>query len=346
MSRPGAASGLAWGDAPLPRLAEQAVQQALHKLGRDRADAILLYLTPDFARDPAPALRAAARAGACLQVTGGLVYHPFTEQEAVLDRPAAAALVLTGLPEQSAPPPVAPRLTYRSHHPAARHHWEDGPRFGIECAPGPLWAQGRLQEAHEVGLPLPGLAVELATSHGLQLLAPPLEITAVQAHQLLQVGHSPALESLRRALPPEQRERPALHTLFAVPPAGPQAAVPILEALPDGRLILATPLPVGTPICWAARRPLAAETELQGQLEQLAERCPAPLFGLMFACIGRGPWFHGGEERNLQSWRQRFAPLDLPLLGAYGDSQISPRAEGGAGLIHNSVVTALIHPST
>ena len=346
MSRPGAASGLAWGDAPLPRLAEQAVQQALHKLGRDRADAILLYLTPDFARDPAPALRAAARAGACLQVTGGLVYHPFTEQEAVLDRPAAAALVLTGLPEQSAPPPVAPRLTYRSHHPAARHHWEDGPRFGIECAPGPLWAQGRLQEAHEVGLPLPGLAVELATSHGLQLLAPPLEITAAQAHQLLQVGHSPALESLRRALPPEQRERPALHTLFAVPPAGPQAAVPILEALPDGRLILATPQPVGTPISWAARRPLAAETELQGQLEQLAERCPAPLFGLMFACIGRGPWFHGGEERNLQSWRQRFAPLDLPLLGAYGDSQISPRAEGGAGLIHNSVVTALIHPST
>ncbi|WP_303783237.1 FIST C-terminal domain-containing protein [Azovibrio restrictus] len=343
MNRPGAASGLAWGEAPLPRLAEQAVHEALAKLGRDRADAILLYLTPDFARDPSPALRAAARAGACLQVTGGLVHHPFTEQEAVLDHPAAAALVLSDLPDL---PASLPRLTYRSHHPAARHHWEDGPRFGIECAPGPLWAQGRLQEAHEVGLPLPGLTVELATSHGLQLLAPPLEITAAQAHQLLQVGHSPALESLCRALPPEQRERPALHTLFVVPPAGPQAAVRILEALPDGRLILATPLPVGTPITWAARQPLAAETELQGQLHELAERCPAPLFGLMFACIGRGPWFHGGEERNLSSWQQRFAHLDLPLLGAYGDSQISPGAEGGARLIHNSVVTALIHPST
>lgn len=343
MKQAGAASGLAWGDAPLPRLAEQAVQQALRKLGEDRADAILLYLTPDFARDPAPALRAAARIGACLQVTGGLVYHPFTEQEAILDRPAAAALVLSGLPQGTASQPL---LIYRSHHPAAPHHWEGQGRFGIECAPGPLFAQGRLQESHQVALPLPGLHIKTATSHGLQLLAAPLEITASQSHQLIQVGHSPALESLRRCLPPEQRERPALHTVFAVPPAGTQAAVPILEALPDGRLLLASPLPVGTPITWAARQPLAAESELQAQLQDLAEGCTAPLFGLMFACIGRGPWFHGGEERNLSSWQQRFAHLDVPLLGAYGDSQISPRPEDGADLIHNGVVTALIHTTT
>lgn len=334
-----AATGLASGDQALPRLAEAAVQQALAQLGESRAGSILLYLTPDFSRHPEAALKAGARAGACLQVCGGLVAQPFTEREAVLDRPAAAALVLCDLPAAAAG--QHSWLTYRSHHPAAPQAWQDGPRFGIECAEGSLWCQGRLQESHSVSPEFPGLSARLEVSLGLQKLSPPLEITAASGHQLLNVGHSPAQESLRRALPPELRQA-GLHSLFAIPPQGP--AIPILEAHPEGQLTLARPLPAGTTLSWAARLPLGAEAELGRQLDTLALAVPQPGFGLMFACIGRGPWFHNGEERNQAAWQERFA--DLPLLGAYGDSQIIPHPDGGARLQHNSVVTALFSQET
>lgn len=335
----GAASGLAWGDAPLPQLAEAAVRQALARLSAARAAAVLLYLTPDFAREAGAALKAAARAASCLNICGGLAAHPFTEREAVLDRPAAAALVLTALP----PGPEGPRLTYSHRHPASPQHWHEAPRFGLECAPGPLWSQGRLQDGHQVDMALGGLAQARDISHGLQYLTPPLDITACDGLRLLQVGHSPALESLRRALPPELRERQPLHTLFALPPGGPGEAVAILESHADGSLTLAAPLPQGSTLCWAARQPLAAEAELNRQLADLARRQPRPWFGLMHACIGRGPWFHGGEDANRAAWHRHFG--DLPLLGAYGDGQIIPSPPGGARLVHNSVLTTLCGPA-
>jgi len=61
----------------------------------------------------------------------------------------------------------------------------------------------------------------------------------------------------------------------------------------------------------------------------------------MFSCIGRGPYFYGGEDRDLQALTSRFP--GLPVLGLYGSNQIAPL--NGGRLLHNGVVTALFSES-
>ena len=60
------------------------------------ANSVLLFLTPEFARDPQPALRAASKAANCMQVIGCSAAGIFTEEDWVLDTPAAAAMVFGG----------------------------------------------------------------------------------------------------------------------------------------------------------------------------------------------------------------------------------------------------------
>src|SRR4030066_1499212 len=91
-----AASGLSHGHRALPEHAEKAVKRALAKAGLERANALLLFLPPEYAANPEPALRAAARAGGCLQVVGCTGIGILTEEEWVLDSPGAAALVFGG----------------------------------------------------------------------------------------------------------------------------------------------------------------------------------------------------------------------------------------------------------
>ena len=73
---------------------------------------------------------------------------------------------------------------------------------------------------------------------------------------------------------------------------------------------------------------------------RLAAVAASPVAGVVFSCIGRGPYFHGGEDRELDCLRQRFP--GLPLLGVYGTGQIAPCPAGGNLSLHNAVVTALI----
>jgi len=345
---PWAASGLAWGDMPGTSLVETAISQAQEKLEGAPATTVVLYLTPDFAREAPQAIKAAARKASCLQVSGGLVAHPFTEQDTVLDRSAAAVLLLSA-PEGSEAPrlpssPQAHPLTLTQPHPAAPQFWYDS-RHGLECAGGPLWSQGRLQEALQVDITLGQHPCLTSVSLGLQPLSLPLQATTDQGFRLLTVSNLPALDSLRRVLPPELRERQPLHTLFVLPqlPDGqsePHRPIAILEAHGDGSLTLSEALPPNTPFTWAMRLPVAAEMDMNRQMESLSRQMPKPCFGLMHACLSRGPWFHGGEDANRAAWRHHFG--DLPLLGAYGNGQICPRPhQGGAHLIHNSVVTLL-----
>ncbi len=64
------ATGLSHGGRSDPEHAARAVAQALARAGLARATSVLLFLTPDYATDPHPALRAAARVAKCLQVFG------------------------------------------------------------------------------------------------------------------------------------------------------------------------------------------------------------------------------------------------------------------------------------
>ena len=81
---------------------------------------------------------------------------------------------------------------------------------------------------------------------------------------------------------------------------------------------------------------LSAEADMAESLAGIES--PAPAFGLMFSCIGRGPLFYGDDDRDLVAFRTRFP--GLPLLGAYGSGQIAPAGHTNRQW-QNSVITAL-----
>lgn len=370
------ATALIAGNEPQPQLAEEAVRQALGKLkaaGASHATSVLLYLTADFARTAQPAILAASRAAECTQVAGATATGLFTEEGWVLDRPAAAAMVfgneLCLRPGQG----PGPLLGFADSSALPAEWCAGAPRFGgLHCdslarSPGPVWNQSRLCADHRLSLQVAGAQVHVETSLGLRLLGDPLAVTQVSGHDLHTLGEQPALDTLLRCLPLELRERNSLplHQITAVltdsatNPADALAGgrgrlVPLITANNDRSLTLADRITPGLQLSWAIRQPVAAEQDMRASLERLehrtkrAEAMPggpvlSPAFALAFSCIGRGPYFYGGEDRDLACLTQHFP--GLPVLGLYGSSQIVPQSEGGGRLVHNAVVTALFTAS-
>lgn len=336
------ASALASGFEPTPHLAEAAVCQAMEKADLTQAGGVVLFLSVDFARHAHAAVLAAARAAGSLQVAGMVVPGLFTESGWSLDRPAAGALVLgDGLALGPAQEDGSGPLLSLSANSALPPDWQGPPpRFGLMHNDAPLWQAGRLAEGGRVQTAVRGARCRLSISPGLRLLGPIQAIDQARNHDLIRFGGMAAVESLIRVLPPEIRERSPLptHLLCLVREGGRQPAIPILSANADGSLTLAERLLPGEKAAWAMRQPVAAEADMIDSLEAAAAECPAPAFGLMFSCIGRGPLFYGDDDRDLAAFRNRFP--GVPLLGAYGSSQIAPAGRANRQW-QNSVITAL-----
>jgi small ligand-binding sensory domain FIST len=364
------ATALVSGNDPLPQLAEQAINEAMKKAGLTHANGVLLFLTPDFARHAQQTITAVARAAQCTQVAGGIAAGVFTESGWVLDRPAAAAMVFgrgmsLGHPEASGPS-SEPILSYTGS--AFPIDWSAaGTRFGgsftgtVGYADPVAWQQGRLAEQQRCSVQLLQAHTCIRVSSGLRLLGEPQWIETTNGYDLEQLGGRSALQCLRRALPPEYRElsAPPLHHLTAVlidsenchSIEDAQAAladgryhpIAIIAANADNSLTLAERTVAGQKLAWAIRQPLSAEADMRQMVARLSTEAPDPACALMFSCIGRGPYFYGGEDRDLDIVRERFP--GLPLLGTYGTGQIAPSASGNKHInrqLQNAVVTALI----
>ncbi len=368
------ATALVSGNDPLPYLAETAIGEALERGGLQQAQGVLLFLTPEFARNAQTTVTAAARAARCLQVAGGIAAGVFTETGWVLDRPAVAAMVFGGdlLPcvaghaadgdEALSGAGAAPLLSLAGG--ALPTAWQTGrARFGA-CFNGALapaepavWQQARLDPQRHCVLQLRGARVDIGVSSGLRLLGNAQPVDESNGYDLDAIGGLCALHSLQRALPAEcHAQQPlALHPLSAVLIEertentaddtrnalieGRYRPIPIIAANADGSLTLAERVQPGQRIAWAIRQALPAEADMRQTLARLATGAPAPAAALLFSCIGRGPYFYGGEDRDLDVLRERFP--GLPLLGVYGTGQIAPRPGGNVPL-HNAAVTALI----
>lgn len=336
------ASALASGFEPTPQLAEAAVRQAMEKADLAQAGGIVLFLSADFARHAHAAVLAAARAAGSLQVAGMVVPGLFTEAGWSLDRPAAAALALgNGLALGPASGDGNGPFLSLSANSALPPEWQGPPsRFGLMQNDVPLWQAGRLAETGRMQTAVRGARCRLSVSTGLRLLGPAQAIDQARNHDLIRFGGMAAVESLIRILPPEIRERSPLptHLLCLVREGSLLPAIPILSANADGSLTLAERLMPGEKAAWAVRQPVAAEADMTGCLAAAAAECPAPAFGLMFSCIGRGPLFYGDDDRDLAAFRSRFP--GVPLIGAYGSSQIAPAGRANRQW-QNSVITAL-----
>lgn len=339
------ATGLATGRSATPALVEQAISIALAKAGLTIPNSVLLFLTQEFAHDPAPALKTALRASSCTQIVGCSAAGIFTEQEWVLDAPAAAAMVFGGNTSLQPinEPAAGQHLLSLAAPNAIDTSWIEAPgqRFGgisgdaTGRGPFKVWCGGKVAASGRCEVEIAGANARIGVSQGVRAISAPLEVTQVSGYDLLTLRQQPALNVLARELPLEVREleRIPLHLLMAGVTIGdPNTAIsegrfrltPIISTNADDRSVtLSQRLALGERLFWALRQPLAAERDMRHILDQLGDANTAPpRFAMMFPCMGRGPYFYGGVDRDLDLVRARFP--DLPLIGFYGNGEIAP----------------------
>lgn len=354
------ASALRKGRKASPELATLAVEEAMAKAGLEVAQSVLLYLTSDFAHDPEPAIRAAARAASCVQVTGCTTLGVFTEEDWILDAPAAAVMVFGGDP-CSIPAPESPeawRLTLAAPS-AIETAWlrEPARRFGgvsgdaTGKGPYQVWSGSRLVAEGRTELCLPDQGLRVDASQGIVALSPPGG-ARLDGHDVVEVERLAALVHLARHLPAELADDALfpLHLLMAgITWGDPASAVaagryhlfPLLGIdLETRRVTLAKELDGEVELFWAMRQPEAAERDMAAMLDRLDSAAAAPRFGLCFPCIGRGPAFYGGTDRDTALITRRYP--GMPLLGFYGNGEIAHSA-GQNHLLQYSTVLALYH---
>lgn len=358
-----AATGLSHGHRALPEHAEKAVKRALAKAGCDRANAILLFLTPEYAANPEPALRAAARAADCLHVVGCTGAGILTEEEWVLDSPGAAAMVLSGDIQLTISPQTIrndENIVLSLCTPAGlTAGWLDVParRFGAVSGdinghgPFKVWSGARVAESEQVDAILTGVHGVLGASQGVRALTSPIEVAEVQGYDIKRLGNYPALSVLVQSLPPAVREmeRVPLHLIMGGVTIGdPETAIRegryrlnhIVAANPNDQSITLSERPArGERIFWAMRDALVAERDMRTCIARSAQELGTePDFAVLFPCMGRGPNFFGNRDRDLDNLRSQFP--GLPIIGMYGNGELGP-LDGANHLFQYSVVLGL-----
>lgn len=352
------ATAITSGDKPAPELAADAVAEALGRTGATIARSVLLFLSSDFLRLTRDAVLAASRAARCLQVAGCTGPGVFTEADWVLDRPAACAMVFAGdVALTTADTISGPTLSLALPQTATGDWIASAPaRFGVVSSDGAghdagrIWGHGQVLAEGRFEAAFRGARGAIAVSRGIRILSEQLEVTAADAYDVQRVAGYPALNTLLRALPLElrQMERLPYHLLFAGVISGEAEGaieqgrfvlVPIIASSSDDRsLTLAARLQSGSHIFWCMRQALAAERDTRVALDAAVSDLGAtPDFALLFSCLGRGPYFFGGAERDLEIARERLP--GVPIIGTYGGGEIAALANGNC-LIHNSAVIA------
>ena len=364
------ATALITGNEPEPQLAEKAVDLALEKSGLNHAKGVLLFLTPEFARHAQAIVTAAARRSQCVQVAGGIASGVFTESGWALDRPAAAAMVLGGRYSLGHPDRQDETiLSYAGGTIPAPWNLSGqrfGGAFGSTFAVRPadanaiVWQQARLAGETGCSVQLHGARIDIGVSRGWRQLGEAQPVTHSQGYDVQRVSNEPALKNLTAVLPDAFRHEPGRHlhqiiALIAESGASMNSKIfrpiPIIAANADNTLTLAERIETAVRLAWAIRIPDAAEADMRQTVETLAlgqeKLGGVPSGAVIFSCIGRSPFFYGGEDRDLKAVTERFP--GMPLIGVYGTSQIAPlgkRAGSVNGHFQNAVVTALVTPLT
>ena len=374
------ATGLAIGKSALPELAAQAVTMAMEKAGITQPSSVLLFLTSEFAADPQSAIKAAAKAASCMQIIGCSATGIFTEEDWVIDSPAAAAMVFTELNfshahqeytlQENAPQettlaqnqllltltaPNAINTTWLNK--AGRH--QKLARFGgvsgdaIGHGPFSVWQNGKGTTQGYCEVALNHINMAVAASHGLKIISSPRKITAVQGNDLLSVANLPALNTLKSAWQKHAKatNAPPYHQLMAVYASKASAlergeydlASIIIENANEASITLTKSLQVGDWLCWAIRDVDAAQVDIvktAGALKQ--QLATEPAFALLFSCLGRGPYFYNGSDQDLALLKTLFPKL--PIIGFYGNGEIAPM-NGRNELLQYSAVLGLFAKS-
>ena len=301
-------TGLSHGRHASAEHAADAVKMAMERAELTRANGVILFLTPHYAQNPEPALRAAARAAGSMQIVGCTGAGILTDQEWLLDSAGAAAMVFGGGLTLSLPDAQSEQTVLSLCTPSGiSSDWFDLPVPRIGAVSGDLAGQGpfkvwngcRVAESGRAEVMLDGSRGVLRTSQGVRALTSPIEVADVAGYDVLKLGNYPALNVLVKSLPVGVRdmEQIPLHLIMG----GVTFGDPI-NAIREGRYRL--------------------NHIVSANLNNLSITLSHPDFALLFPCMGRGPHFYGNRDRDLDLLRASFP--DLPIIGFYGNGEIGP----------------------
>jgi len=353
------ATGLATGTAPTSELAAKAVESAMLKANIHAPSSVLLFLTSEFAADPQSAIKAAAKAASCTQIIGCSATGIFTEEDWVLDSPAAAAMVFSGdvnlavLGENSKTSPI---LTLAAPN-AINSTWLNKPglRFGgvsgdaTGHGPFSVWQNGKGATQGYCELVINHAQVAVAASHGLKNISSPRKITKTKGHDVLSIGNIDALSSLTSAWHKHHKSDKSLpyHQLIAMVAnkatqleRGEYNVASIITGNEESASVTLTKaLQEGDWLSWAIRDVDAAQIDIVKTASTLKQQLSAePAFALLFSCLGRGPYFYNNTDQDLALLKTLFP--NLPIIGFYGNGEIAP-IHGVNELLQYSAVLAL-----
>ncbi|MGA8261741.1 MAG: FIST C-terminal domain-containing protein [Arenicellales bacterium] len=348
MSGRAAGSGISLGRPHPTRHVENAVSAAMASARLDQVMGLFLFLTDDHLPGIQPALRMAARVSRCTQIFGCSAMGVFTDEDWTVDSSGAAALVIgNGAAIGLAGGPDPDRVLISLGTPQGiSTQWlsQPIPRLGAVASdssgrgPFQVWSHGRLERGGVAACSLDGVSIDIGVAQGVRALTAPLEVTGTERFKLVKLGRYPALKVLINSLPPSIRkmDRIPLHMLMCGITFGdPDSAIDegrfrldhIVSAnAEDLTVTLADELRAGQRLFWALRDRTAAEREIERVLDtSLAARRAGPDFGLVFSCLGRGPGFYGGADRDIQILRTKCP--GMPFIGFYGNGEIAPLGE-------------------
>ncbi|MGQ0442165.1 MAG: FIST C-terminal domain-containing protein [Methylophilaceae bacterium] len=337
------ATGLAIGAVARPELAAKAVRAAMTKAGIQSPSSVLLFLTSEFASDPHSAIKAAARAASCTQIVGCSATGIFTEEDWVLDSPAAAAMVLSdevklSIAEEHNKTTLS--LTLAAPN-AINSTWLNKPglRFGgvsgdaTGHGPFSVWKNGKGATQGYCEIVINNTQVAVAASHGLKSISAPRKITQTNGHDVLSIANISAISSLSSAWQKQQKTIETLpyHQLIAtyankaiqLERGEYNVASIITSNEENGSITLTKVLREGDWLSWAVRDVDAAQIDIVKTASMLKQQLHSdPAFALLFSCLGRGPYFYDGGDQDLALLKTLFPKL--PIIGFYGNGEIAP----------------------
>ena len=346
------------------QLVTQAVTTAMQKANISVASSVLLFLTSEFANDPQSAIKAAAKTAKCTQIIGCSATGIFTDEDWVLDCPAAAVMVFAdGVSLEHVREPGDNQLLLTLTAPNAINTiWlnKKGIRFGgvsgdaIGHGPFSVWENGKGMVQGLCEITLKHTQGAVAASHGLRLLSTPQRIIACNKHDIQTLDDEAAFISLQKAYTEHHptfdinREAIPYHHLIAVyanqaelidQGAYNQASLIGCEEA-DNSVTLAKCLNENQWLSWAIRDIEIAEADFKKIAIELGQSLATtePDFGLLFSCIGRGPYWYGGHDIDLLQLRELYP--NMPFIGFYGNGEIAP-INGNNELLQYSAVLGL-----
>jgi len=358
------ATSIVLGNKATPALVAEAVSIAMLKADISIASSVFLLLTSEFANDPQPAITAAAKTANCTQVFGCSATGIFTEEDWVLDTPAAAVMVFGGdVSIQSAKHQQTNQALLTISAPnAINSTWlNDGnTRYGgvsgdaVGQGPFSVWNNAKGGNTGKVDAYFTSVKLASKASHGLKILTKPKKIQRLSHFDIERLDNKAPLASLQKAWKSHSKsDSPApLHLMMAAYANNAEAINHgefnqtnlISHDEASGSVTLAQPLEVGQYLSWCLRDQKAAEEDLLITTQQLLQELgTTPAFGLLFSCLGRGP-FYDGIDHDLKIIAQQLP--NMPLLGFYGNGEIANIAGINQLLPYSAVLSLFAENST